>query len=161
MDEYVVKIFVEEGLESSIYGLGTEVGECVFILFMSMNLLHTVSFVFHSVQLEFYSTLDEVNSPLKNHIPNVLASGILHLENGSFKIDSWDGKEVPDVIGKCYLIPEKGTGNVFPFGVQSKKLFECTKAGSPEYGPDSSAESSSIWPYLITKRCKGKIFAQL
>ena len=125
-----------------------------------MNLLHTVSFVFHSVQLEFYSTLCEVNSLLKNHIPNVLASGILHLENGSFKIDSWDGKEVPGVIGKCDFIPED-TSDVFPFGVRSKKLFEYRKAGSPEYGPDSSAESSSIWPYLITKRCKGKIFAQL
>ncbi|KAE8731275.1 F-box protein [Hibiscus syriacus] len=63
MDEYVVKIFVEEGLESSIHGLGTE--------------------------LEFYNTLCEVNSPLKNHIPIVLASGILHLENGTYKIDSW------------------------------------------------------------------------
>ncbi|XVE95270.1 hypothetical protein REPUB_Repub02eG0081900 [Reevesia pubescens] len=135
MDEYVVKIFVEGGLESSIYGLGTE--------------------------LEFYSTLCEVNSPLKNHIPNVLASGILHLENGSCKIDSWDGKEVLDVIGKCHFIPEKGTGDVFPFGVRNKKLFEYRKAGSPEYGPDSSAGSTSIWPYLITKRCKGKIFAQL
>ena len=31
MDEYVVKIFVEEGLESSIYGLGTEVGVYVYL----------------------------------------------------------------------------------------------------------------------------------
>ncbi|GMJ02494.1 hypothetical protein like AT1G78280 [Hibiscus trionum] len=135
MDEYVVKIFVEEGMESSIHGLGTE--------------------------LEFYNTLCEVNSPLKNHIPTVLASGILHLENGSYKIDSWDGKEVPDVLAKCNLIPEKGKGDVFPFGVRSKKLFEYRKAGSPESGPGSSAGSSSIWPYLITKRCEGKIFAQL
>ncbi|XVF36680.1 hypothetical protein REPUB_Repub19eG0078100 [Reevesia pubescens] len=135
MDEYVVKIFVDGGLESSIYGLGTE--------------------------LEFYSTLCEVNSSLKNHIPNVLASGILHLENGSCKIDSWDGKDVPDVIAKCNFIPEKGTGDCFPFGVRGKKLFEYRKAGSPEYGPDSSAGSTNIWPYLITKRCKGKIFAQL
>ncbi|XVE55528.1 hypothetical protein DITRI_Ditri03aG0166000 [Diplodiscus trichospermus] len=134
MDEYVVKIFVEGGLESSIYGLGTE--------------------------LEFYSTLCEVNSPLKNHTPNVLASGILHLENGSCKIDSWDGKEVPDVIGKCNFFPED-TSDIFPFGVRNKKLFEYRNAGSPEYGPDSTAGSTSIWPYLITKRCKGKIFAQL
>ncbi|XVF64806.1 hypothetical protein PTKIN_Ptkin09bG0196300 [Pterospermum kingtungense] len=135
MDGYVVKIVVEGGLESSIYSLGTE--------------------------LEFYNTLCEVNSPLKNYIPNVLASGILHLENGSCKIDSWNGKEVPDVIGKCCLFPEKGTGDVFPFGVRSKKLFEYRKARSPEYEPHSSAGSTSIWPYLITKRCKGKIFAQL
>ncbi|KAK6277496.1 F-box domain - like 10 [Theobroma cacao] len=135
MDEYVVKIFVEGGLESSIYGLGTE--------------------------LEFYSALCEVNSPLKNHIPNVFASGILHLENGSCKIDCWDGKEVPGVIGKCNLIPEKDKCDVFPFGVWSKKLFEYRKAGSLACGADSSAGSTSIWPYLITKRCKGKIFAQL
>ncbi|OMP01257.1 hypothetical protein COLO4_12026 [Corchorus olitorius] len=135
MDEYVVKIFVEDGLESSIHGLGTE--------------------------LEFYSKLCEVNSPLKNHIPNVLASGILHLENGSYKIDSWDGKDVPDVIRKCNLGPQRGTGDVFPFGLWGKKLFEYKKAGSPECVPHSSAGSTNIWPYLITKRCKGKIFAQL
>ncbi|XVF39550.1 hypothetical protein PTKIN_Ptkin01aG0043200 [Pterospermum kingtungense] len=135
MDEYVVKIIVEGGLESSIYGLGTE--------------------------LEFYSTLCEVNSPLKNLIPNALATGILHLENGSFKIESWDGKEVPDVIDKCHFISEKGTGGIFPFGIRSKKLFEYRNAGSPEHGPDSSAGSTSIWPYLITKRCRGKIFAEL
>ncbi|KAE8702147.1 hypothetical protein F3Y22_tig00110500pilonHSYRG00144 [Hibiscus syriacus] len=55
-------------------------------------------------ELEFYNTLCEVNSPLKNHIPTVLASGILHLENGSYKIDSWDGKEVHDMLAKCNLI---------------------------------------------------------
>nr|KJB14734.1 hypothetical protein B456_002G140900 [Gossypium raimondii] len=135
MDEYVVKIFVEGGLEASILGLGTE--------------------------LEFYNTLCEVDSPLKNYIPTVLASGILHLENGSFEIDSWDGKKVPDVLAKCNLIPETGKGDVFPFGIRSKKLFEYRKAGLPESGPDSSAGSNSIWPYLITKRCKGKIYAEL
>ncbi|KAE8735647.1 hypothetical protein F3Y22_tig00000340pilonHSYRG01003 [Hibiscus syriacus] len=55
------------------------------------------------LKLEFYNTLCEVNSPLKNYIHTVLASGILHLENGSYKIDSWDGK-VPDVLAKCNLI---------------------------------------------------------
>ncbi|TYH31063.1 hypothetical protein ES288_A01G143900v1 [Gossypium darwinii] len=135
MDEYVVKIFVEGGLEASILGLGTE--------------------------LEFYNTLCEVDSPLKKYIPTVLASGILHLENRSFEIDSWDGKKVPDVLAKCNLIPETGKGDVFPFGIRSKKLFEYRKAGLPESGPDSSAGSNSIWPYLITRRCKGKIYAQL
>ncbi|TYH18046.1 hypothetical protein ES288_A05G238900v1 [Gossypium darwinii] len=136
MDEYVVKIFAEGGPQSSIFDLGTE--------------------------LEFYSTLSEVNSPLKNHIPNVLASGILHLENGSYNIDSWDGKKVPDVIRKCNLIPEKGTGDVFPFGVQSKILFTYRKDLSPENGPDDSDESTIVLlPYLITKRCKGKILTEL
>ncbi|XP_039049937.1 F-box protein At1g78280-like isoform X2 [Hibiscus syriacus] len=136
MDEYVIKIFAEGGLSSSIFDLGTE--------------------------LEFYSALSEVNSPLKNHIPNVLASGILHLENGSYKIDSWDGKTVPSVIRNCDLIPEKLTGDAFPFGVRSKKLFEYKKDVSPEYEPDNSEESTIIFlPYLITKRCKGKIFAKL
>ncbi|PPS02904.1 hypothetical protein GOBAR_AA17752 [Gossypium barbadense] len=136
MDEYVVKIFAEGGPQSSIFDLGTE--------------------------LEFYSTLSEVNSPLKNHIPNVLASGILHLENGSYNIDSWNGKKVPDVIRKCSLIPEKGTGDVFPFGVQSKILFTYRKDVSPENGPDDSDESTIVLlPYLITKRCKGEIFTEL
>ncbi|XP_012447951.1 lysine-specific demethylase JMJ21 [Gossypium raimondii] len=136
MDEYVVKIFAEGGPQSSIFDLGTE--------------------------LQFYSTLSEVNSPLKNHIPNVLASGILHLENGSYNIDSWDGKKVPDVIRKCSLIPEKGTGDVFPFGVQSKILFTYRKDVSPENGPDDSDESTIVLlPYLITKRCKGEIFTEL
>ncbi|KAK8692331.1 hypothetical protein V6N13_075799 [Hibiscus sabdariffa] len=136
MDEYVVKIFAEGGPQSSIFDLGTE--------------------------LEFYSTLCEVNSPLKNHIPNVLASGILHMENGSYKIDPWDGKTVPDVIRNITMLPENGTGDAFPFGVRSKKLFKYRKIVSTEYGADSSEEPSIILlPYLITNRCKGKIYAKL
>ncbi|KAL4280497.1 hypothetical protein GQ457_03G033490 [Hibiscus cannabinus] len=136
MDEYVVKIFAEGGPQSSMFDLGTE--------------------------LEFYSTLCEVNSPLKNHIPNVLASGILHMENGSYKIDPWDGKTVPDVIRNIAMFPENGTGDAFPFGVRSKKLFKYRKIVSTEYGPDSSEEPAIILlPYLITNRCKGKIYAKL
>ncbi|KAK9269878.1 hypothetical protein L1049_025451 [Liquidambar formosana] len=131
----VIKIYVEGGLEASIHGLGTE--------------------------LEFYSLLSKVNSPLKNHIPDILASGILFLENGSYTIVPWDGKGVPDVISKCNLIPEDCMEDGFPFGLWSKKQFEYRNAGTSLNESISSAGCARIWPYIITKRCKGKIYAQL
>ncbi|KAL6179441.1 hypothetical protein ACLB2K_050956 [Fragaria x ananassa] len=135
MSNCVIKIFVEEGLETSLYGLGAE--------------------------LEFYSLLDNLNSPLKNHIPDILASGIIYLENGTYKIIPWDGKRVPDVIAKCNFIPEKVKEDVSPFGVWRKKQYEYRKAGQSTEKSINSAEYTRIWPYLIMKRCKGKIYAEL
>lgn len=135
ISDSVVKLFVEGGLEASIHSLGAE--------------------------LEFYSLLCKVNSPLKDHIPDVLASGILFLDNGSYTIVPWDGKGVPDVIAKCNLVPAKCMEDGFSFGVWSKKDFEYKKAGASTYESISSAECAGIWPYIITKRCKGKIFARL
>ncbi|KAF6170322.1 hypothetical protein GIB67_043012 [Kingdonia uniflora] len=131
----VVKIYVEEGLESCIHGLGTE--------------------------LEFYSLLHKVNSTLKDHIPDVLASGILFQENGCYKIVPWDGKGVPDVIAKCNLIMEKSVADNFPFGVWSKNEFECRKAGVPVSDSLNSAGCTKIWPYIITARCKGDILGHI
>ncbi|KAG6705463.1 hypothetical protein I3842_07G180400 [Carya illinoinensis] len=131
----VVKIFVEGGLEASMYGLGTE--------------------------LEFYNLVHKVNSHLKKHIPDVLASGILYLENGSYTVVPWDGKGVPDVIAKSNLIPEKCELDGYAFGLWSKKQFEYRKAATSIHESISSAGCMTIWPYIITKRCEGNIFAQL
>ncbi|KAH9690650.1 F-box protein [Citrus sinensis] len=135
MADCVVKIFVEGGFESSIYGLGTE--------------------------LEFYSLLAKVNSPLKNYIPDVLASGILYVENGSYTIVPWDGKGVLDVIGKCNLTLLNCKQEEFPFGIWSKKQFEYRSAWMSVSKLSTSDGCNRIWPYIITKRCKGKMFAQL
>uniref|UniRef100_A0A2P2JLR5 F-box protein At1g78280 n=1 Tax=Rhizophora mucronata TaxID=61149 RepID=A0A2P2JLR5_RHIMU len=131
----VVKIFVEGGLESSMYSLGTE--------------------------LEFYSILRASKSPLKNHIPEVLANGILYLENGTYKIAPWDGKGVPKVIRTCNLIAEKCKEDGFSFGVWRKEQFECRTARLSINEPMNSAGRTTIWPFIITKRCKGKIFAEI
>ncbi|KAL5705165.1 Lysine-specific demethylase jmj21 [Ranunculus cassubicifolius] len=134
--DHAIKIYVEGGLESSIHGLGTE--------------------------LEFYSLLHKVNSPLKGYIPDVLASGILFQENGSYGIALWDGKGVPDIIAKSNQVEEKKTtGSSFPFGVWSKKQLELKKAGMPLNESLSSVKFPNIWPYIITKRCKGEMFAEL
>ena len=114
-----------------------------------------------SLQLEFYSLLCKVASPLKNHIPGVFASGILFIENESYKIVPWDGKGVPDVIASCNLIPENSLEVDFPFGVWSKKNFEKIKAGMSINELISSGDGARIWPYTVTKRCKGKTFAEL
>lgn len=105
--------------------------------------------------------LHKVNSPLKKHVPKVLASGILYLENGTFKIVPWDGKGVPHVIRKSCLILGKCKEDDFVFGVWSKKQFECRNAGMSMNKSTNSAECTKIWPYIVTKRCKGKMFAQL
>ncbi|RDX72118.1 F-box protein [Mucuna pruriens] len=129
----VVKIFVEGGLEASLYGLGTE--------------------------LEFHCLLHEANSPLSEHIPNVLACGIIYLENGSYTNLSWDGKGVPDIIVKNNLAGKKCNSDGFSFDVWGKKQLEYRNAGMPVNG--SVAGHSSIWPYMITKRCEGNMFAEL
>ncbi|XP_010273004.1 PREDICTED: F-box protein At1g78280 [Nelumbo nucifera] len=133
--DHVIKIYVEGGLESSLHGLGTE--------------------------LEFYSLLNKVRCPLKDHIPDVFASGIVFYENGSYKAVPWDGKGVPDVISKYNVTSGNISADGFSFGVWSKKIFECRKVGSPINESTSSVEHTRIWPYIITKRCKGQIFAHL
>ncbi|XP_058786350.1 lysine-specific demethylase JMJ21-like isoform X2 [Vicia villosa] len=132
---YVVKIFVEGGLEACLYCLGTE--------------------------LEFNSLLLEANSSIRKHIPSVMASGVVYLEDGSYTNLSWDGKGVPSVISKTNIITEKCNVDGFPFGVWGKKLLEYRNAGIPVDGSISLACNSSIWPYVITKRCEGNMFADL
>ncbi|KAI8550342.1 hypothetical protein RHMOL_Rhmol06G0098000 [Rhododendron molle] len=133
--DHVIKLYVEEGLEASLHALGSE--------------------------LEFYSLLCKVGSPLKNHIPGVLASGILFIDNGSYKIESWDGKRVPEVITSCNFISENCLEVDFPLGICSKQHFDLRKAGMSICESIGSGESSIIWPYIVTKRCKGKTFAEL
>ncbi|XP_056173234.1 lysine-specific demethylase JMJ21 isoform X2 [Syzygium oleosum] len=134
--DHVVKIFAEEGLENAMYSLGTE--------------------------LEFYNLVDQVSSPLRNNIPDVLASGLLYLEDDeSLTVLPWDGQKVPDIISNYNLIPPKCSVHGFPFGVWSKKRYEYTKAGMSMSESICSASCSRIWPFIITKRCKGKIYAQL
>ncbi|XP_040870558.1 F-box protein At1g78280 [Glycine max] len=113
------------------------------------------------LQLEFHSLLDEANSPLSKHIPNVLASGIIYLENGSYTNLSWDGKGIPDVIVENNMIRKKCSIDGFSFGVWGKKQLEYRNAGMPVDGSVSLAGNSSIWPYMITKRCEGNMFAEL
>nr|GEX43055.1 F-box protein At1g78280-like [Tanacetum cinerariifolium] len=98
---------------------------------------------------------------LKNHVPIIMASGIVFFENGSFKIVPWDGKGVPDIIANHSIIQETIADTEYPFGIWSKKQFEYKKAGMSLEEMVSSGGHSSIWPYIITKRCKGKIFAEL
>ncbi|KAI6687816.1 hypothetical protein NL676_024644 [Syzygium grande] len=134
--DHVVKIFAEEGLENAMYSLGTE--------------------------LEFYNLVDQVSSPLRNNIPDVLASGLLYLEDDELlTVLPWDGQKVPDIISNYNLIPPKCSVDGFPFGVWSKKRYEYTKAGMSMSESICSASCSRIWPFIITKRCNGKIYAQL
>lgn len=143
-----------------MYGLGTEV-HCNFCFSLSSTLQDIPILTFACLQLEFYSVLHKVNSPLKNHVPEILASGILYVENGTYKIVPWDGKGVPNVLGKSKVIPVNCKENDFPFGVWAKKQYECIKAGLPINEQNNSAGCTKMWPFIITKRCKGKIFAEL
>ncbi|KFK42213.1 hypothetical protein AALP_AA2G226200 [Arabis alpina] len=135
LSDYAIKLFVEGGLEQSMYGLGTE--------------------------LEFYDILGRADSSLKSHIPNVLASGILFFEKGSYKVVPWDGKRIPDIISSSNLEFDAAMMNSeFPFGIWNKTLREHRFQGKPPSDSFSSL-SSHVWPYIITQRCKGKIFGLL
>ncbi|XP_020092912.1 F-box protein At1g78280 isoform X3 [Ananas comosus] len=127
VSNYVIKIYVEGGLESTIHGFDTE--------------------------LEFYNLLYKVNSPLKEHVPDIVASGFIVHENGVYRTVPWNGKGLPEVIANCF--PEKVTSSddCFSFGVWSKKQFELRRS--------EAVSETRIWPYLVTKRCKGDIFAHI
>ncbi|KAK9757623.1 hypothetical protein RND81_01G174600 [Saponaria officinalis] len=130
----VVKIYVEGGLESSLYCLGTE--------------------------LELYNLLREARSPLGEHVPDVLACGFISLDNGSYTLVPWDGKGIPNMIADYGPLIESCKSNSAPFGLSGKILFDRKIAELPACGLSSPPESKSIWPYIVTKRCKGKIFAE-
>ncbi|GAB2224257.1 hypothetical protein Droror1_Dr00005009 [Drosera rotundifolia] len=131
----VIKICVEGGLESSLYGLGTE--------------------------LEFYNILQKVCTPLKDHVPHILASGIVYLVNGAYTVVSWDGGGLPEVIVNSGLVTGDSSDYRSHFGAWRRKLFEHRKACTPELQSTSSAVSTTMWPYIITRRCQGKMFAQI
>ncbi|KAJ8433781.1 hypothetical protein Cgig2_025944 [Carnegiea gigantea] len=130
---YVIKIYVEGGPQSALYSLGTE--------------------------LEFYNLLCTVKSQLKEHAPDILASGLIYLDNGSYTVVPWDGRGVPDVITDCCISSEKCKTYSAPYGLWGKMLFECQKSRLSTCKSISPSESKKIWPYIVTKRCDGKIFA--
>lgn len=90
-----------------------------------------------------------------------MASGIVYLEDGSYTNLSWDGKGTPSVVLKSNIIAEKCDVDGFSFGLWGKKLLEYRNAGLEVDGSASKPCHSNIWPYMITKRCEGNIFAEL
>ncbi|XP_020593236.1 F-box protein At1g78280 [Phalaenopsis equestris] len=127
ISDYVIKIFVEGGLGSSLHCLGTE--------------------------LEFYSLLAKSNSPLMNHVPDIIESGFLVADGTGYRTFSWDGRAMPDMIANSSLVIRKYTADGFPFGIWSKKQFELENHGVNM--------CSRIWPFIVSKRCKGDILANL
>ncbi|OAY79646.1 F-box protein, partial [Ananas comosus] len=47
--------------------------------------------------------LYKVNSPLKEHVPDIVASGFIVHENGVYRTVPWNGKGLPEVIAICFL----------------------------------------------------------
>ncbi|KAF3781067.1 F-box protein [Nymphaea thermarum] len=131
---HVIKIYVEGGLEFSVNSLGTE--------------------------LEFYSLLCRVQSPLKAHVPDVLASGFLFCENGAYRILPWNGRQFPEALEN--FVRQSGYSRLShsEFGLWSKKQFEFRRAGINGLVNDGS-EGINLWPYIITKKCNGDMFANL
>ncbi|XP_062211453.1 lysine-specific demethylase JMJ21 isoform X2 [Phragmites australis] len=123
----VIKIYAEGGLGYSVHGLGTE--------------------------LEFYDLLRKVDSPLINHIPEIIASGFLEYKDAIYRTVPWDGKGIPDVLAKHYPLEASYANSCFPLGLWSKQRF----------GMSSSSDVSNrpIWPYMVTRKCKGDIFARI
>lgn len=110
--------------------------------------------------MQFYNLLEKTNSPLKHHIPPVVASGILFLKDGTYHILPWDGKDIPEVIANCNIRQEKNEGSEYPFGVWEKKKFVYKKLGVSSLDSKNTGVST-IWPYMVTERCRGKTFAEL
>lgn len=112
-------------------------------------------------QLEFYNLVHKLDSSLKNYIPSVLASGILFSENGSYRLLPWDGRGMPELVASSSVTSIKHEECDYPFGLWAKKKFEYQNAGRPLSELGSCAKASVVWPYIVTRRCKGKMFAEL
>ncbi|CAN4122310.1 unnamed protein product [Withania somnifera] len=110
--------------------------------------------------LEFYSLLQKMNSPLRNHIPRVLASGILYIENGLCKVRYWDGKGVPEAIANFTPLVKHEQAD-YPFSLWSKRQFDYRKEGMSLAELVKAGSGATIWPYVITHRCIGKLYAQI
>lgn len=105
------------------------------------------------LQLEFYDLLQKVGSPLINHVPEIIASGFLEYKDGNYRTVAWDGKGIPDVLAKHYPLEVYYAKSCFPLGLWSKQRF----------GMNNSSDISNrpIWPYMVTRKCKGDIFAHM
>ncbi|WVZ57166.1 hypothetical protein U9M48_007585 [Paspalum notatum var. saurae] len=104
-------------------------------------------------ELEFYDLLQKSGSPLINHIPEIIASGFLEYKDDIYGTIPWDGRGIPDVLAKHYPLEVPYLNSCFPLGLWSKQRF----------GMNSSPDVSDrpIWPYMVTKKCKGDIFARI
>ena len=106
------------------------------------------------MQLEFYSELHKQQSPLVNHVPGILSSGVIVQEpDGSYKNYSWSGHGIPDLVEALSLVDEGCLKGDLPFGVWGKMKLLSTN--------NAVITSPKICPYLISKRCRGDIFANL
>lgn len=130
----------------------------MFFPFLVLDLIFNLSLPF---QLEFYNIVHKLDSSLKTYIPSVLASGILLSENGSYKVLPWDGRGIPELIGSSSVSSIKHKEVDYPFGLVAKKNFEYLNAGKPLNESENCVKPSSAWPYIVTRRCKGNIFAEL
>ncbi|CAH9085706.1 unnamed protein product [Cuscuta epithymum] len=130
----VIKILVEGGTEASLHSFGTE--------------------------LEFYSVLEKVSSPLKEHIPDVLASGIVYIENGLCRVMPWNGKDVSEVISNCVSFHGEHQKGNYPYGIWRKMQFDYRNVGISPYELATSNDVE-VWPYVVTQRCRGKTLADL
>ncbi|KAJ3700110.1 hypothetical protein LUZ61_003815 [Rhynchospora tenuis] len=127
VSDNVVKIYAEGGFESALHCLGAEI--------------------------EFYDLLQKYDSPLMEHVPEIIASGFLVLENGLHRTIPWDGRGVPGAISELYRDSNREISvDSFAFGVLQKMQTELK-------GFNTSCKT--MWPYLVTKRCKGDIFGKI
>ncbi|KAF0899240.1 hypothetical protein E2562_015901 [Oryza meyeriana var. granulata] len=104
-------------------------------------------------ELEFYDLLRKLGSPLMNHVPDIIASGFLVYQDGVYRTVPWDGKGIPDILAKYYPLEVSYANGSFPLGLWSKQLF-----GSSNL---TDVPDKPIWPYMVTRKCKGDIFARI
>uniref|UniRef100_A0A0D6R5E3 JmjC domain-containing protein n=1 Tax=Araucaria cunninghamii TaxID=56994 RepID=A0A0D6R5E3_ARACU len=130
--EYVIKLYVEGGLESAVHCLGAE--------------------------LEFYDLLCDSGSPLINHVPYIFRSGFLSFSDGSYESTLWDGKEVPPIIAEFNLLAINSFPCDYSFSTWNKAKVESTVLEKKQSYKEESCSTAnmSVWPYLIAKRCRGE-----
>lgn len=135
--DYVIKLYVEGGMESAVHSLGSE--------------------------LEFYNLLKNSGLSLINHVPQVLATGILCFINGSYESVPWDGKGVPPILAQFDLFTKNSWSSHSSFSTWNKANVETITSGQKKSCHEENCfnTSTSVWPYLITKRCKGENFAHI
>ncbi|KAI5061372.1 hypothetical protein GOP47_0023877 [Adiantum capillus-veneris] len=105
-------------------------------------------------ELQFYSVVKKSGSPLRHVIPEIVASGIVYLEKGSYKAVAWDGQNEPN-----YEIQKK---NSFRSGEFHRARWNQAVL-NPSY-TDWSEEDvpegrNTQCPYIVTSKCDGQDLA--
>ncbi|CAM6089280.1 unnamed protein product [Calypogeia fissa] len=135
--DHVIKLYTQDGPAAAIEVLGSE--------------------------LEFYTLLKESGSPFQDVVPQFVTSGILYPDGEDYKAVAWDGREdCPLVYSKESIVGRKRSRESEGLGKgRFRTRWAANNITSRKDKIDPSTQEATLWPYLVTKRCRGRTLSEV